>query len=243
MRPELAAHLLALNRQFYADFADPFAETRVPRQPGLERILPYIPAACTLLDVGCGNGRLALWLEAREREVAYTGVDFSTALLAHARQTTAGLEHVKPTFWEADITQLGWSNLLSGKPFQVVMMLAVLHHIPGRKRRQTLFREVADLVAPGGVLILTTWQFLSSPRMRRKIVPWTRAGISPDEVEPNDYLLDWKRGGLGYRYCHLVNEAALVKLAANAGLSILETFYADGKEGNLNLYAVCQRER
>jgi len=243
MKPELAAHLLALNRQFYADFADPFAETRLPRQPGLERILPYIPAACTLLDVGCGNGRLALWLEAHEREVAYTGVDFSTALLVHARQTVAGLEHVKPTFWEADITQPGWSSLLPGKTFQVVIMLAVLHHIPGQERRQALCREMANLVVPGGVFILTTWQFLSSPRMRRKIVPWARAGISPDEVEPNDYLLDWKRGGLGYRYCHLVDEAALAKLAVSAGFSILEMFYADGKEGNLNLYAVCKRER
>ena len=122
-------------------------------------------------------------------------------------------------------------------------MLAVLHHIPGRERRQALCREIAKLVEPEGIFVLTTWQFLSSPRMRRKIVPWARAGISPDEVEAHDYLLDWKKGGLGYRYCHWMNEKALVKLAEGAGFSILETFYADGKEGNLNLYAVCKRAK
>ncbi len=241
MKLELAKQLLALNRRFYADFATPFAETRVPRQPGLKHILPYIPPACTLLDVGCGNGRLALWLEAHDRQVEYIGVDFSEALLAHARQTNAGLQSVKPTFLTTDIAQPGWSDRLPHKRFQVVIMLAVLHHIPGQEHRQALLNEIAGLLAPGGVCVLTTWQFLSSPRLRRKIVPWIHAGISAAAVEKNDYLLDWKRGGTGYRYCNFIDEAALRALTSNAGLVLRETFYADGKEGNLNLYAVCSR--
>ena len=42
----------------------------------------------------------------------------------------------------------------------------------------------------------------------------------------------------GQRYCALITEADLVDLATSAGLQVVETFYADGHEGNLNLYGV-----
>ncbi len=241
MKPELIARLLSLNRQFYFDFAEPFAATRTPRQPGLERILPYFPKFCTLLDVGCGNGRLALWLEQKSRRLNYLGVDSSPALLAHARSQTATLQHVAAMYMMTDVIRPGWHGLFGLKRFSVITLLAVLHHIPGREQRKQLLQELAALLSPGGVLILTTWQFLSSPRLRRKIVPWERVGIPAGEVEAGDFLLDWRQGGIGYRYCHFVDEAELSELAWGAGLILKETFYADGKEGNLNLYGVLRR--
>lgn len=39
----------------------------------------------------------------------------------------------------------------------------------------------------------------------------------PGAPEPGDYLLDWKRGGQGLRYCHLVDEAEVERLAAGSG--------------------------
>ena len=68
--------LLALNRQFYDEFADPFAESRGFEQPGLRRALDVLPATGRLLDVGCGNGRLAHVLESADRSIDYLGIDF-----------------------------------------------------------------------------------------------------------------------------------------------------------------------
>jgi capsular polysaccharide biosynthesis protein len=57
-------------------------------------------------------------------------------------------------------------------------------------------------------------------------------------LDPGDYLLDWKRGGRGLRYCHLVDEAEIERLAAESGLRVCETFRAGGREGDLSLFAV-----
>jgi hypothetical protein len=60
-------------------------------------------------------------------------------------------------------------------------------------------------------------------------------------VEPGDYLLSWGAGAAGQRYCAAIGEDGLRDLAADAGLAAVETFYADGREGNLNLYGVFRK--
>jgi hypothetical protein len=70
------------------------------------------------------------------------------------------------------------------------------------------------------------------------MVDWSEAGIPEEALDPGDYLLDWKRGGRGLRYCHLVDEAEIERLAAESGLRVCETFRAGGREGDLSLFAV-----
>ncbi|MGB9586464.1 MAG: class I SAM-dependent methyltransferase, partial [Anaerolineales bacterium] len=63
-------------------------------------------------------------------------------------------------------------------------------------------------------------------------------GIDPQDVEENDYLLDWREGGLGFRYVHHFTKEELKRLAEETGFEIIQSFYSDGKEGNLGLYQV-----
>jgi hypothetical protein len=90
-------------------------------------------------------------------------------------------------------------------------------------------------------LILSTWQFLDADRLRARILPWTTVGLRPEDVEAGDYLLAWGEGAAGHRYCAAIDEPELCALAAKAGLARVDTFRADGKEGNLNLYGVFVR--
>jgi hypothetical protein len=122
------------------------------------------------------------------------------------------------------------------------VILAVLHHIPSFDLRVQVLREAASLLEPDGCLIMSTWQFLDSARLRRKIVNWAEVPIAEPSLEPGDYLLDWKREGRGLRYCHLVDEDEMQHLAAASGLRVRETFRAGGREGNLSLFAVLGRE-
>ena len=245
----IVERLLSLNREFYAAFARSFAGSRPVSDPGLTCILPHIGCCAKVLDVGCGNGRLALLLDQERPDVTYLGVDAVPEFIEIARAKTARLDAISAEFRVADLAQPGWSRALADggrrtavdARFDCVVALAVLHHIPSFDMRARLMRDLFGLLETDGCLILSTWQFLGNARMRRKIVDWGEAGISEEELEPGDYLLDWKRGGRGLRYCHLVDKAEVAGLAAKGGFRLRETFRAGGREGNLSLFAVLDR--
>lgn len=244
MKVETCAALLALNRRFYEHFADDFARTRRSWPPGFERILPYLRSAANVADLGCGNGRLLGFLAERGWRGRYLGVDSSEELLTIASANAPRDPLIRSDFRRRDLvaldpaTPLALADELGRRTWDAVVMLAVLHHIPGKAHRVRLLAACADLLRPAGVLIVSTWQFLSAPRLRSRILPWEAAGIRPEEVEPGDYLIAWGEHAAGQRYCAAIDEAALNELAAAAGLSQETSFYADGHEGNLNLYAV-----
>lgn len=233
-----AQRLLALNRQFYDEFADPFAESRGFEQPGIRQALDFLPATGRLLDVGCGNGRLAHVLERADRPVEYLGIDSSARLLEIARRQSAALRSVQAQFLEIDITEHGWSSILPGGRFEAIAMLAVLHHLPGWQSRCNCLVALRELLGADGRIVVSVWQFMNEARLKRKVVPWSAIGLSDEQVEPGDVLLDWQRGGRGLRYCHLVNETELAALAKATGLVLTDVYYADGRSQRLNLFGV-----
>jgi len=246
MDDEMIERLLALNRTFYAAFADQFANSRSVSDPALTSILPYLPSRARILDVGCGNGRLALLLDRERPGCFYVGVDATAALIAEARDQAAGLAHTEATFVRLDVTDASWVEELTatkpdvgdGERFDCGVALAVLHHVPDLRLRARVLADMARLLAPEGYLIVSTWRFMAHTRMRRKLVDWTEVDVDEERLEAGDYLLDWKRGGRGLRYCHMVDEEELEELAAMGGLAVRETFRAGGREGDLSLFAI-----
>jgi SAM-dependent methyltransferase len=241
MEDGLTEKLLALNRSLYTSLAEPFSATRFREQRGYRRLLPLLPQPCTLLDLGCGNGRWAAFLDSQGLKVRYVGVDFSPQMIDLARERTSACKGVQAEFLVADISQPNWVERIPALRYDVVSAMATIHHLPGTARRRTLVRHVRNLLPPGGLFIISTWQFTATKRMRRKIVPWQTIGVADQQVEPGDYLLDWRGGGNALRYCHLIDEQEIHELAADTGFTVCETFRSDGREGNLSLYAVLER--
>jgi tRNA (uracil-5-)-methyltransferase TRM9 len=118
----------------------------------------------------------------------------------------------------------------------------VLHHIPGEEQRVELLRQARDLIKPGGIFIHSEWQFQFSARLMARRMPWEFIGLSNEDVEPGDTLMDWRYAlpgqaeQVGYRYVHLFTRGELAELAERAGFEIEEEFESDGEGGRLGVY-------
>lgn len=231
MNDDVAERLISINRSFYDQFASEFAETRTRPQPGFQKLAVALPRSCrSLLDVGCGNGRLGRYLFDRSAIQAYAGVDSSQNLLDIARKSAPGDYWLRELSEEACLLDLG--------NYDVIACLATLQHIPGRSNRQRLLGEFVDHLEGEGLVLLSTWQFLDSDRQKRKLADWSQIGLSKANVETGDYLIRWQRGGHALRYVAYIDAGNLSQMALSAGLKVLSQFRSDGKEGNLNLYSI-----
>jgi SAM-dependent methyltransferase len=110
MNPQTVAALLALNRQFYSRFAGEFSRTRRSWPPGYSRILPHLESGFNVLDLGCGNGRLLLFLGESGWTGRYVGVDSSDSLLDDARTIANGRPEIRSRFIEADLLAEDWTD-------------------------------------------------------------------------------------------------------------------------------------
>lgn len=97
----------------------------------------------TVLELGCGTGRVALHLARRGHRVV--GLDRDPRLLAALRERAAGLE-VATLHADARRFTLSEPVALALAPMQVMQLL------PGRDDRLACLRAVAAALAPGGRL-------------------------------------------------------------------------------------------
>ena len=241
MQSDVRQTLRRVNESFYQSFAAEFSATRGRLQPGVLRAIRNLPAGAALLDIGCGNGRLAAHLFQHGFHGHYVGLDMSETMLTEARSHTAG---ENAHFVTADLNQADWAASLRTasvtEPFDHALAFAVLHHIPGAEARSALVRVLRTLLAAGSTLTVSTWDFLASDRLKARILPWEQAGLTAAQVEPGDFLLDWRRGGAGQRYVHHFTPESLGKLALSGGFNVVETYRSDGENERLGLYQVWQ---
>lgn len=232
-----AQRLLALNRDFYERFGADFSATRQRLQPGVTRMLGTLTGDESILDMGCGNGELARTLARRGHRGSYLGLDFSLPLLSDA---SAVPDSFSARFIQVDLTS-DWALKVERLMFNVITAFATLHHIPSKEFRLEILKTIYRLLAPNGRFIHSNWQFLNSDKLRARVQPWERIGLTQADMDEGDYLLDWRRGGEGLRYVHQFSEEELAGLARESGFEVAETFYSDGEGGRLGLYQVWKK--
>ncbi|OYR49572.1 class I SAM-dependent methyltransferase [Halorubrum sp. Ea8] len=198
----------------YDRIAAHFAKTREYAWPEVESFLDG-RSATRALDVGCGNGRHAELLAARAESVV--GIDLSRALLREAatrareRDFADALDLV-----HGDAAALPIADDAVG----LATYVATLHHLSPHAARVRSLDELARVLAPGGVALVSAW---------------STAHDRFDRTEGFDTTVDWTLPGgeTVPRYYHVYAPDEFDADIDNSRLSVVESTVSSG-----NCYAV-----
>jgi ubiquinone biosynthesis O-methyltransferase len=147
-------------------------------------------SGCKVLDVGCGDGELALELATRGAIV--TGIDASAAMIEAAKDR-AKRHNADVTFEVAVVEQLPFP----AEQFAVVTAITILCFVDDAA---PVFREIARVLRPGGRLVIGELGKWSTWAAARRVRAWLGSRL-------------WRRGRF-----RTANE--LRSLAEQAGLVI-----------------------
>lgn len=217
----------------------------------------------TILDVAAGNLRfghyLASVLEGRTPpastvapvNIRYVALDNSLELA----QTSAFSLPWQLSFSQVDLVEELLQNSLSQtlqsmySQADATLCFGFVHHVPTGEARKNLVHALLEATRPQGLVALSLWQFMNSPKLASRAQETTEAalkqlGLSVEELDPDDYILGWQEHPGAWRYCHHFEQEEIRSLVESVrDLAELEACYsADGRTGNLNTYLVLRKK-
>lgn len=132
----------------------------------LRVVATQVPHVRRFADIGCGSGVLARVVLSRFSEAQAVLVDFSEAMLSEARRDLAA-HTPTPIFAVGDLASPGWTSSLEGSaPVDLVVSGYAIHHLTDA-RKQSLYREIFSLLAPGGVFVNIEHVASATPRIEQ----------------------------------------------------------------------------
>lgn len=233
MNQTTMTQLLELVRNNYEDIAWDFSQTRNYIWPALKNIvttqlkqLQTTKNQLQVLDLGCGNGRL-FELCQKDNKIIYTGVDQSKNLIdiAQARYAQAKFYHANVLDFTKDCTQ----------KFDLVLLIAVLQHIPSHDLRLNLLQQLKQCLHPGGIIIMTNWNLKQQSKYKKIIYKYNLLKLlGKNNMDFNDIVFNgFNKKSL--RYYHAFSKKELYRLCKQAQLNISQ-IYSDKH----NIYTICK---
>lgn len=215
----------------YNNIADHFSQTRYRDWSEFFDFERFVKTNASVLDVGCGNGRLLHFLN--KYGVKYIGVDTSVELIKIAKQLAdqkISSSISSYSFIEASASKLPFAD----NSFDNVFAIASLYHIPSQQLRQRALNEISRVLKPGGVFIMTYWNMWEKSRRPLVVKNILKKMTGKSKLDFFDSEKPWKNSKgevLAKRYCHAFTLREIEHLSNNAHLKKIDKYYvSQGKK-------------
>jgi ubiquinone/menaquinone biosynthesis C-methylase UbiE len=206
----------------YDAIAAEFDITRYKPWPQTVEFIDSLDDNCTILDLGCGNGRNIKYLAETDRGFRILGLDFSIRMLRIAKDKLQQLGLLKNVeFAFGDISSLPFKN----NSINAALSVATLHHLPSNKLRLKSLLELERVMKPGGRAFISVWDF-EQERFKNELEKQLKT--PPSDGEFGDVMVPWqgKRGEKFQRFYHLFYKGEFKKLLLKANFKIEKLFRA-----------------
>jgi SAM-dependent methyltransferase len=208
-------------KETYERIAPYFSRTRVNAWPEMEKYQNMLTTGSSVLDLGCGNGRLLNGITAK---IDYMGVDFSNGLIDEAKKL-----HPKNRFVVADVLdEKFWESLPT---FDVIFGVALFHHIPERKQQLYVLDQMKKHLNDSGFIYISVWNLWKKKfwgehlkSLPLKFRNWRWVMIPFQHKTPCFYT------ALDMRY--------LGNIIKSSGLKVNDVYFSDKKR---NIIAIAKR--
>lgn len=220
--------ILAQTKGIYNAIAPGFSGTRGRQWQGFGDFGKYVKAGGKVLDLGCGNGRMAETF--RDSQVKYLGIDNSEELIKIAKKRFKDRQWAKFKVGDAlDLDEPPAS-------FDLALLIAVLHHLPTEKLRLRVLRNISRSLKPGGRLVVSNWNLWQVFGAKKKFRYYRylldyREKTKRGFWRLSDAFVPWKPlMDDNLRYVHSFRRGELKRLLRRAGFKI-EKISFEKKDG------------
>lgn len=206
MKKDQQDRLLKIVKDNYREIAASFDSTRKKHVwPEMEKLLAGLNPEDSVLDVGCGNGRLLELIKNQN----YLGVDNSEELISAAQKN-----YPDNNFRIADILDLKIND-----QYDLVISVAVLHHLPSKELRLKAISELKKVARKK--IYFSVWRMWNNHKYQPLLIKntWLKI-IGRNKLDVGDVLFPWKSNCgefVSERYYHAFTKRELRLLLNEAG--------------------------
>jgi ubiquinone/menaquinone biosynthesis C-methylase UbiE len=207
-------------KETFDTIAPHFDITRYKPWPESKRFISTLTKGSKVLDLGCGNGRNAIYLAKQGMKV--TGIDFSEGLIKIAKNKVEWKDVAEQVgFLEGDIGSLPLKN----DSMDAVLYIATLHHLPTPQERMQSLLEIKRCLKPGGATLISAW---AQEQEKFKEELEKSKDNQEKSFEYGDIFLPWKmkEGREFQRYYHLFSKEEFEELIGKSGLEVKKIFFS-----------------
>lgn len=205
----------------YDRIAQQFSQTRQHGWKDFEFFRPYLQENISVLDVGCGNGRLVDFLEPYMK--SYVGIDTSEGLLKEAgmrseiRNQKSEIIH----FEEASMV-----DFVRPDSFDAIFSIASFHHLQTTDHRLQTLKNFHRSLKPHGYAFILVWNLWQPKYFGKYLRAFFFGWIFGHGFKL--IHIPWKnqeREILADRYYYAFSRREVEKLAMKSGFSIVDSAY------------------